>query len=66
MASGEMPYEDDKNTLESEIESFFRTEPWDVLKCEYVRTTAQAKEADKLEKHGRICWTDLYVAERPM
>lgn len=64
--SGEMPYEDDVNTLESAIEEFFLQEPWDVLKCEYVRTSAQAKEADKLEKQGRIVGTDLYVAEFPV
>ena len=61
--SGEMPYEDDVNTLESEIESFFLPEPWDVLKCEYVRTPAQAKEADKLETQRRIVGTVLNVSE---
>lgn len=66
MASGEVPYEDEVNTLESAIEEFFLTEPWDVLKCEYVRTPAQAKEADKLEKQRRIVGTVLYVDELPV
>lgn len=66
MVSGEVPYEDDVNTLESAIEEFFLTEPWDVLKCEYVRTPAQAKEADELETQGRIASTVMYVDELPM
>ncbi|MFG6361191.1 MAG: hypothetical protein K1W09_02065 [Akkermansia muciniphila] len=66
MASGEMPYEDDVNTLESAIEEFFLTEPWDVFKCEYVRTPAQAKEADELETQGRIASTVMYVDELPV
>jgi hypothetical protein len=65
-ASGKMPYEDDVNTFESEIARFFSDEPWEMLKCSYVHTAEQAKEADKLIGQGRVCSTILTVSEHPV